>query len=222
MTRHAWKSYRKFAWGSDILRPVTKTGGSLAFGIQGIIPFTIIDAIDTLYVMGLNEEYLQAKNYISKLDESTFDVDISVNFFENVIRLLGGLISIYDLSGEKIFLKNAIILGDKLLKSFQTPFGLPHGNINLKSGMHHSGWKPNLAEIGSNSLEFTRLSKISNDPKYAIAIKKSYNTIQNVLGKDLPIPGLFPQFLNVENAKFDRDMVYSLGANADSFYEYLL
>ena len=48
--RHAWKAYRTYAWGYDELQPLSKTP-SAWFGLG----LTIVDAIDTLYIMNMTE-----------------------------------------------------------------------------------------------------------------------------------------------------------------------
>jgi mannosyl-oligosaccharide alpha-1,2-mannosidase len=46
--RHAWKAYRTYAWGFDELLPLSKSPSSW-FGLG----LTIIDSIDTLYIMNM-------------------------------------------------------------------------------------------------------------------------------------------------------------------------
>lgn len=48
--RHAWTGYKKFAWGHDNLKPISE-GYSEWFGLG----LTIVDSIDTIYIMGLKE-----------------------------------------------------------------------------------------------------------------------------------------------------------------------
>src|SRR5215472_10258 len=52
---HAWNGYRMFAWGHDEVKPVSGTPVNFflddhSFGLS------IIEAMDTLYVMGLDAE----------------------------------------------------------------------------------------------------------------------------------------------------------------------
>ncbi len=55
--RHAWAGYRAVAWGRDGLRPVSRSGHDELLG--GGMAATLVDALDTLLVMGLAEEYLE-------------------------------------------------------------------------------------------------------------------------------------------------------------------
>lgn len=48
--RHSWQAYRRYAWGHDELLPITKSHTEW-FGVG----LTLIDALDTMYIMGLNE-----------------------------------------------------------------------------------------------------------------------------------------------------------------------
>lgn len=48
-----------------------------------------------------------------------FNKNVDVSFFETVIRLLGGLVSCYDLSGDSMFLEKAQDLADRLLPNFR-------------------------------------------------------------------------------------------------------
>ncbi|XP_022853215.1 mannosyl-oligosaccharide 1,2-alpha-mannosidase MNS1-like isoform X4 [Olea europaea var. sylvestris] len=54
---HAWSSYEKYAWGHDELQPQTKNGVD-SFGGLGA---TLIDSLDTLYIMGLDEQFQRAR-----------------------------------------------------------------------------------------------------------------------------------------------------------------
>lgn len=46
--KHAWKGYKEFAWGHDHLRPIS--GGYQDWFGLGL---TIVDSLDTMYIMGL-------------------------------------------------------------------------------------------------------------------------------------------------------------------------
>lgn len=77
-----------------------------------------------------------------------------------------------------------------------------------------------VAEIGSLSLEFTRLSQLSGDPKYFDAIQRI--TDQFVLQQNrTKLPGMWPMTVNAKDMDFAADNTFSLGAMSDSLYEYL-
>ncbi|KAA8582847.1 hypothetical protein FQN60_015393, partial [Etheostoma spectabile] len=61
---------------------------------------TIVDALDTLYVMDMFEEFDAATDWVEKnLD---FNVNAEVSVFEVNIRFVGGLLSAYYLSGKEV------------------------------------------------------------------------------------------------------------------------
>ena len=73
-------------------------------------------------------------------DLSTFQ---DVNLFETTIRVLGGLLSAFHLSGDNIFLEKAKDLGQRLLGAFSSSSGIPYSDVNLKSTRGHAPkWSP--------------------------------------------------------------------------------
>uniref|UniRef100_A0A671V396 alpha-1,2-Mannosidase n=1 Tax=Sparus aurata TaxID=8175 RepID=A0A671V396_SPAAU len=219
MMKHAWDSYRRYAWGSNELRPVSKQGhSSNLFGsIKGA---TIVDALDTLYIMEMFEEFDAATDWVEKnLD---FNVNAEVSVFEVNIRFVGGLLSAYYLSGKEVFRRKAVELGEKLLPAFKTPTGIPWALLNLKSGIGRnwpwaSGGSSILAEYGTLHLEFMHLSKLSGNPDFA---QKVMN-IRKVLNRLDKPQGLYPNYLNPNSGQWGQHHV-SVGGLGDSFYEYLL
>jgi len=93
---------------------------------------TPVDALDTIILMGLNEEAKTTREYIAM--HLSFDKDIYVQNFEITIRLLGGLLSSYQMTGDKRLLNLAEDLGNRLLPVFESPTGLPYRYVNLKTG----------------------------------------------------------------------------------------
>ncbi|XP_071006595.1 mannosyl-oligosaccharide 1,2-alpha-mannosidase IA-like [Oncorhynchus clarkii lewisi] len=219
MMKFAWDSYKRYAWGSNELRPVSMQGhSSNLFGsIKGA---TIVDALDTLYVMEMYEDFEMATEWVEKnLD---FNVNAEVSVFEVNIRFVGGLLSAYYLSGKEVFRKKAIQLGEKLLPAFKTPTGIPWALLNLKSGIGRnwpwaSGGSSILAEYGTLHLEFMHLSKLSGNPAFA---EKVMN-IRKVLNRLDKPQGLYPNYLNPNSGQWGQHHV-SVGGLGDSFYEYLL
>lgn len=118
----SWNNYREFAWRKDELSPVTN-GSRNPFAGWGA---TLVDGLDTLYIMGMEEEFEEAVAAVAEIDFTTsFRKDIPL--FETVIRYLGGLISAYDLSGLKheILLNKAVELAEVLMGAFDTPNRMP-------------------------------------------------------------------------------------------------
>lgn len=212
---HAWSSYEKYAWGNDELQPKSKKGVD-SFGGLGA---TLIDSLDTLYIMGLDEQFQRAKEWVaSSLD---FNKNYDASVFETTIRVVGGLLSSYDLSGEKVFLEKARDIADRLLPAWDTPTGIPYNIINLAHGnAHNPSWTGGdsiLADSGTEQLEFIVLSQRTGDPKYQ---QKVENTITQ-LNKTFPDDGLLPIYINPHKGTSSYSPV-TFGAMGDSFYEYLL
>ncbi|XP_073532044.1 mannosyl-oligosaccharide 1,2-alpha-mannosidase IA [Phyllobates terribilis] len=219
MMKFAWDNYKRNAWGLNELKPIQKQGhSSNLFGnIQGA---TIVDSLDTLFIMGMKDEFKDAKEWVEKnLD---FNVNAEVSVFEVNIRFVGGLLSAYYLCGEEIFRRKAVELGEKLLPAFNTPTGIPWALLNMKSGIGRnwpwaSGGSSILAEFGTLHLEFIHLSEVSGNPLFA---EKVMN-IRKVLSRLDKPQGLYPNYLNPSSGQWGQHHV-SVGGLGDSFYEYLL
>ncbi|MBW8811470.1 MAG: glycoside hydrolase family 47 protein, partial [Lysobacter sp.] len=146
-TQRAWQGYMKYAAGHDEIRPLSRQAHD--WYAQPLL-MTPVDALDTLIVLGLNDEANEARELIvTKLD---FNRDIYVKHFEITIRLLGGLLSSYQLTHDERLLKLADDLGTRLLPAFNTPTGLPWVEVNLKTGATR-GRDSNPAETGTLLLE---------------------------------------------------------------------
>lgn len=164
---HAWNAYKKYAWGHDALKPLSKSyhdwyGESLYM--------TPVDAFDTMILMGLKEEAEEAKQLI--LENLSFDKDLDVQGFEINIRLLGGLISCYQWDGDKRFLDLAEDLGNRLLPLFNSPTSMPYRYVHFQTGKTRDHLN-NPAEIGTYLLEFGTLSKLTNNPIYYEKAKRA-------------------------------------------------
>src|ERR1041384_3085123 len=107
---HAWNNYKRYAWGHDALRPLSKTPHDW-YGQS--LQMTPVDALDTLILMKFDDEAANTRILITS--ELSFDRDIYVKNFEVTIRLLGGLLSGYQFTGDKRLLNLAEDLGSRLL-----------------------------------------------------------------------------------------------------------
>lgn len=213
---HAWNSYDKFAWGQDELQPQSKSGVN-SFGGLGA---TLIDSLDTLYIMGLDEQFQKAREWVANTLDFNKDYDASV--FETTIRVVGGLLSAYDLSHDKVFLDKAKDIAERLLPAWDSPSGVPFNTINLAHGRpHNPGWTGGdsiLADSGTEQVEFIALSQRTGDPKYQLKVEK----VIEVLNKTFPDDGLLPIYINTDSGTASSRAVITFGAMGDSFYEYLL
>nr|XP_023011842.1 endoplasmic reticulum mannosyl-oligosaccharide 1,2-alpha-mannosidase [Leptinotarsa decemlineata] len=212
--KHAWKGYKQYAWGHDNLKPISE-GYSDWFGLG----LTIVDSLDTIFIMGLKEEFKEARDWVK--NELNFDIDKDVNLFEVTIRVLGGLLSIYHFSKDEMFLEKAVDLADRLLPSFDSESGIPFSDINLRTRKPHAPkWSPDssTSEVSTIQLEFRDLSRATGDPKFQIAVDKVSRLLHKLEKKD----GLVPIFINANTGQFRSYASITLGARGDSYYEYLL
>lgn len=198
------RSYKTHAWGRDEVKPQSGTGQDNWAGLA----VTMIDSLDTLYLMGMHEvrhwacarraglcvrracsctrracsctrrvcsrghdaaaqEFKEARDYLKA--HLNFDRGASVSVFETTIRVLGGLLSAYDLSKDKVFLDKAVGIADRLLPAFDTPSGLPRASVVLNSGASSNpSWTSGsiLSELGTLQLEFRYLSRHTGNPVY--------------------------------------------------------
>uniref|UniRef100_A0A8C7CEN9 alpha-1,2-Mannosidase n=1 Tax=Oncorhynchus kisutch TaxID=8019 RepID=A0A8C7CEN9_ONCKI len=213
--RHAWKGYKEFAWGQDELRPISKSYGEW-FGLG----LTLIDALDTMWILNLREEFEEAKTWVST--ELSFNKNVDVNLFESTIRILGGLLSTYHLTGDALFLDKAKDIGTRLMPAFNTPSKIPYSDVNIGKGTAHPPrWTSDstVAEVTSIQLEFRELSRLTQDTRYRAAVDKVMQKVHKLEGKQ---DGLVPMFINTNSGQFTHLGVFTLGARADSYYEYLL
>ncbi|XP_037547667.1 endoplasmic reticulum mannosyl-oligosaccharide 1,2-alpha-mannosidase [Nematolebias whitei] len=213
--RHAWKGYKDHAWGHDELKPISKSFGEW-FGLG----LTLIDSLDTMWLMGLKEEFAEARSWVET--ELSFNKNVDVNLFETTIRILGGLLSCFHLTKDQLFLDKAKDLGTRLMPAFKTPSKIPFSDVNIGMGTAHPPrWTSDstLAEVTSIQLEFRELSHVTQDPQYQDAANEVMRLVHKLPGKH---DGLVPMFINTNSGQFSHKGVFTLGARADSYYEYLL
>lgn len=213
----SWNAYKEFAWGYDVLLPISKSGQNWYNESLGISPF---DAYSTLALMSLDDEAKELEDYaLSK----NWDQDVYVQVFEVNIRILGGLLAIYDHTKNPKVLEKAIDFGDRLLPAFNSPTGIPYHSVNLKSGQTSGnngegrGEVVNTAQAATYLVEFGVLSYYSENPKYYQAAKRASKAIFD-RKSEIGLPG---DFINVETGQWTNNWSY-LQAGIDSYYEYLL
>jgi mannosyl-oligosaccharide alpha-1,2-mannosidase len=166
----AWRGYVAKAWGKDEINPVS--GTSRSFFIEGHdLGLSLVEALDTLWIMGLDEEFQAGVDWVkTSLD---FDVDGEAQVFETNIRLVGGLISAHLACGDPALLAKAKDLADRLMKAFEaSPHGLPWRYVNLRTGAVRDP-ETNLAEIGTYITEFGVLGQLTGDSRYFDVAKRA-------------------------------------------------
>src|SRR5690349_19056048 len=208
---HAWTGYKKYCWGHDDLKPISKTCRDW-YGTP--VYMTAVDSLDSLYLLGFKKEADETREFIAK--NLSFDKDISVQNFEITIRILGGLLSSYQISGDKRLLALADDLGSRLLPVFNSPTGLPYRFVNLKTGKT-SDPVSNPAETGTLLIEFGALSKLTGKPIY---FEKAKRALVETYKRRSEI-GLVGENINVETGKWTNTDSHVSGG-IDSYYEYLI
>ncbi len=208
---HAWNGYKTYCWGHDDLKPLSKTCRDW-YGTP--ILMTPVDSLDSLYILGFKKEADATREYI--VMNLSFDKDIEVQNFEITIRILGGLLSSYQITTDKRLLNLADDLGTRLLPVFNSPTGLPYKFVNLKTGKVREA-NTNPAETGTLLIEFGTLSKLTGKPifydKAKRALIETYNRRSNI--------GLVGTNINVETGKWANTDSH-VSSEIDSYYEYLL
>lgn len=226
MFYHAYNGYLKHAFPQDDLLPLSCRGGEFELGRLPML--TLIDTLDTLAILEDATEFRRAVALVAK--NADFNIDTEVSVFETTIRMLGGLLSAHLFAvnsklqlfppGEydDALLRLAVDLGDRLMPAFDTVTGIPYGTVNLKHGVP-KGETPiaSTAGAGSLSVEFTMLSVLTGDAKYAAASRGAVRALFQRRSKI----GLLGKHINTKTGEW-TETSSGPGSNSDSFYEYLL
>ena len=178
--------------------------------------------------MDLKVDFAQAVGAVGSIDFTRTEEE-EINVFETTIRYLGGLLAARDLSWEVepdngLLMEKAVELGEFLYAAFDTENRMPITRWKWQRArdgrLQEADSAVLLAEIGSLSLEFTRLSQITGDPKFYDAIQRITDRFEKA--QDLTnLPGMWPVVVNPKEENFGDNMDFSIGAMADSTYEYL-
>ncbi|XP_006618549.1 ER degradation-enhancing alpha-mannosidase-like protein 2 [Apis dorsata] len=223
MFDHAYSSYLTYAYPYDELRSLSCDG----FDTWGSFSLTLIDALDTLAVMGNFSEFRRVAEIISA--RANFEANINVSVFETNIRVVGGLLSAHLLSHKAgihlepgwpcngPLLRLAEDMAKRLIAAFDTPTGMPYGTVNLKYGVPEGETSITCtAGIGTFLLEFGTLSRLTGDPLYEEvamnAIKALHYYKSNI--------GLVGNHVDVLTGHWTAQDS-GIGAGVDSYFEYL-
>ncbi|ESW19892.1 hypothetical protein PHAVU_006G164400 [Phaseolus vulgaris] len=226
---HAWSGYKKFAMGRDELMPLSRQGVD---GLGGL-GATVVDALDTAMIMGLDEIVAEAGSWVEEHLSERIRNKGQVNLFETTIRVLGGLLSAYHLSGgengtnitqagpkPEVYLETAKDLADRLLSAFTTsPTVIPFSDVILHDKSAHAapGGLSSTSEVSTVQLEFNYLSSISGDQKYGLEAMKVMDHMKTLPKHE----GLVPIYISPHSGEFSGENI-RLGSRGDSYYEYLV
>ena len=229
---HAWGGYRKYAFGENEVNPISGHAKHIGGMMSSLfrkdqndgIGITLIDSLDTLWIMDMKKEFWEARDWVR--DYLKHDVDEYLSVFETTIRNLGGLLSAYDLSEDKVFLDKAKELGDKLILAFNTKSGIPLSQINLHSSrIGNKAWEKVYTSLADSALqvEFRNLSRVTGNATYAEKAEYVIKTLKEIT----PLNGIHSTLVSnlFQHAKLKRTHYttkITFGGLADSFFEYLL
>ncbi|EPB86576.1 hypothetical protein HMPREF1544_06650 [Mucor circinelloides 1006PhL] len=217
----AYNGYKQHAFGHDELLPVSEHFSDSRNGWGA----SIIDALDTMLIMGLEKDYQEALEFVKDID-FTKSKDTSKGFETN-IRYLGGLLAANDLRPSRILVEKAIEVAEfTLLPLFVdsvTPSGrrvkVPYTYMDLNRNAPEISSTINLAEFGTYSMEFTRLSQVTGDYKYKALADDLTNA---AIEQPTRMPGLFPTSWTVKPFAPVNTSTITIAGGGDSFYEYLI
>lgn len=226
--RFAWDGYYKYAFPNDDLQPVSNNSSNSRNGWGA----GAIESLGTALIMQQPDIVDVILDFVPKIDFNKTDTEVSL--FETTIRYLGGLLSAYDLlrgplsqyntdpNAANALLTQATRLADNLAFAFDTPSGVP-SNILFLSNRTTDGSKTNgLATTGTLVLEWTRLSDLTGNQKYAkLAQKAMTNLLNPKPTSSEPFPGLVGIEIDIQTGQF-QDAFGGWVGGADSFYEYLI
>jgi len=195
--KKSWNGYKKYAWLHDELKPESGTFKD-PFASWGA---TLVDALDTLWIMGLKDDFEEAAKAVDQINFLTTP-RADIPLFETTIRYLGGLVAAYDISGRKYknLLNKAVELAEVLISAFDTPNRMPetyyYWRPQFASQKHRASTHVVLAEIGSLSMEFTRLAQLTGEHKYYDAIARITDNLEE-FQNNTRLAGMWPTYLDV-------------------------
>ncbi|KIK66353.1 glycoside hydrolase family 47 protein [Collybiopsis luxurians FD-317 M1] len=216
----SYDAYMKFAFGHDSLAPVS--GGVIddrnGWGAS------IVDALGTIILMGFDDLFDQALDFVSKINFKESNTPSTVSLFETTIRYVGGMLSAYELTGKQhdILVQQSQTLVDKMAFSWSMPHQtIPFGEIFFRNNSPVVAVN-NVAEAGTLDVEWSRLTLYTGDQRYTTLTEGS------VLSHDITqtqdqreIPGLPAQLVDPTDDKF-TDAFVTWGGGTDSYLEYLI
>lgn len=213
----AFDEYMQFGFPADEVRPLSKNGRDTRNGWSA----TLVDSLDTLFVMDLQDRFTQGVAATLKIDFSRSRTHEGVSIFETTIRYIAGILSAYELSGatNAPLLDQARKLADKLLGCWQDDQqNLPFPFIDFDTNKPVTRNFISAASAGSLIMEFDRLSFYTGQSKY---LQYATKAVQTVIKTPSSIPGLPGLTFKVKSQAILNDLV-TWGSGADSYLEYLL
>jgi len=217
MFQEAWAVYKKHAFGCDEVLP-TSMKCSNNFGNIGT---TVIDSLDTMILLGLDDDFKQAVAWIA--EHYTLRRSTKISVFETTIRNLGGLLSAYNLRPLPALLEAAEMTGEWLLGAYGTPSGLPAFAMG-PGELPKDAKSTSLADAGTQLLEHSVLSNLTKRQIFKDSAKRAFEVLLQELEKRIQDgrTALLPVDIQLKEGSVSFGDSFSIGPRGDSFYEYLL
>lgn len=204
---------------------------------------SIIDTLDTLLVLGFNDEYNLCRPHVNQLkfewvggkdwkdghlfkigeDEKSVgrDRNVGLGVFETAIRYLGGLLGAYDLSGDALMLDRAVELAGVLKRAYNTSSGLPSNRLDPGADQYLTLSMVSLAEVGTMTLELFRLAQITKDRQWHDLAQRTIDYLETRVIPRSTHPPLLPLWIQPDGTS-QATGTFAWGGMADSYYEYLI
>lgn len=249
--RHAWKCYEKEVLRAangrmphDDLMPLRHTGTTWLHYAA-----TLHDALDTLYLANLTKEYDRAVGLVTSFDVQTTALRVTKTF-EYSLRVVGGLLGAYSVSGDTKLLEAARNAADALITGpfSASPTALPRSFDLLVPPMptdsfSWESWKGSAYRLVGRIYRWGRDAFTQEHVANSLAAVGSFalefsylsgvtrdpgyrrasNAIFDVVKTAAGDDGTIPTDWNVMTGKpLGPSGNGTLGSGADSFYEYLL
>ncbi|ODV92630.1 glycoside hydrolase family 47 protein [Tortispora caseinolytica NRRL Y-17796] len=235
MFTHAWTSYEQHAFPQDALAPLSCIGVGPDYSdplntprndVLGDYGLTLIDTLDSFVLFNDTKGFAHALDMVRRYVD--FDVATTVQVFETTIRTLGGLLSAHAYASQPalnfavpgydgFLLDLAVDLADRLMPAFDTPSGIPHPRINLRSGIGLPQLSKTCASGAALIVEFGVLSNYTGDPQY---IDRAKSVFLDLWEKRSSLD-LIGSSIDTVTGQWTYELT-GVGANTDSFYEYAL
>jgi hypothetical protein len=200
----SWSGYTRSCWGFDEV-----IGGARCVNWLGV-GATIVDSLSTLWILGERSEFYRGVDWVDGA-HGGWRVE---NVFEVTIRVLGGLLSAYALSGDARLLRAAETVGVRILTNWR-PYSFPSNTPG------HQWHRFSLAEVGSLQLEFRYLWHATNrsDIRTLVASRACW-VFERLTTNAVESSGLLTAYVNSRGQSVGS--TFHIGGGADSFYEYML
>ncbi|KAI0942114.1 hypothetical protein AcW1_009570 [Taiwanofungus camphoratus] len=211
----SWQAYKTYAFGHDDLSPVSLSYSD-SYGGWGA---SIVDGLDTMYIMGLTDIFEEAVNFTLQVDFSVTPTDDQIDLFETTIRYVAATLCAYEMSGQQYpeLVNQAKVLVDKMTSAFVGNNSIPYGYLDWNTSTPYSGTS-NIAEAGTLTLEWYTLAQYTGNDTYRVLAEKP---VRWITALPPPLPGLPAQGIDPSTGEFVGSYV-TWGGGSDSYFEYLI